>query len=172
MTATLDNDANKTFVVNDYFQNELNSYQQGRVLFPFQELTPGPHSITFKVWDVHNNSSEAQTEFIVESSAELALDHVLNYPNPFTTSTTFMFEHNRPYSMLDAQVQIFTVSGKLIKTIQGKIFNEGFRSEELQWDGLDDFGDRIGKGVYLYKLKVRTADGSSAEKFEKLVILR
>ena len=74
--------------------------------------------------------------------------------------------------MLDAQVQIFTVSGKLIKTIQGKIFNEGFRSEELHWDGLDDYGDRIGKGVYLYKLKVRTPDGSSAEKFEKLVILR
>jgi hypothetical protein len=172
MTATLDNDANKTFVLNDYFQNELNSYQQGRVLFPFQDLTAGPHTLTFKVWDVHNNSSEASTEFIVESSAELALDHVLNYPNPFTTSTTFMFEHNRPFSVLDAQVQIFTVSGKLVKTIQGKIFNEGFRSEELQWDGLDDYGDRIGKGVYLYKLKVRTQDGSSAEKFEKLVILR
>jgi len=168
----LDNDANKTFVLNDYFQNELNSYQQGRVLFPFQDLTAGPHTLTFKVWDVHNNSSEASTEFIVESSAELALDHVLNYPNPFTTSTTFMFEHNRPFSVLDAQVQIFTVSGKLVKTIQGKIFNEGFRSEELQWDGLDDYGDRIGKGVYLYKLKVRTQDGSSAEKFEKLVILR
>ncbi len=172
MTVTLDRDANKTIVVNDYFENNLNSYQQGKVSYPFQNLTPGPHTLTFKVWDVYNNSSEATTDFIVESSAELALDHVLNYPNPFTTSTTFMFDHNRPYSNLDVQVQIFTVSGKLIKTLSAPIFNEGFHSQELQWDGLDDFGDRIGKGVYLYRLKVRTPEGFTADKFEKLVILR
>jgi len=83
-----------------------------------------------------------------------------------------MFEHNRPYTTLNAQVQVFTISGKLIKTISGQIFTEGFRSEELTWDGLDDFGDKIGKGVYLYKLRVSTPDGSNAEKFEKLVILR
>jgi hypothetical protein len=49
--------------------------------------------------------------FVVSESAKLALDHVLNYPNPFTTHTTFMFEHNRPYVPLDVQVQIYTVSG-------------------------------------------------------------
>ncbi|MFM2135849.1 MAG: hypothetical protein RL021_1249, partial [Bacteroidota bacterium] len=172
MTAELDNDAGKTYVVNDYYENDLNSYQQGKVMFPFEELPAGPHTLKFKVWDVHNNSSEAFTDFIVAESAELALDHVMNYPNPFTTSTTFMFEHNRPNTALDAQVQIFTVSGKLIKTINATIFNEGFRSEDLSWDGLDDYGDRIGKGVYVYKLKVRAPEGAIADKFEKLVILR
>ncbi len=172
MTATLDQDASKTIVLNDFYENELNSYQQGKVTYPFQDLAAGPHSLTFKVWDVFNNSTEVTTTFIVENSEELVLDHVLNYPNPFTTSTTFMFEHNRPYTSLDAQVQIFTISGKLVKTINGRILNQGFRSEDLHWDGLDDFGDRIGKGVYIYKLKVRTPDGSSTEKFEKLVILR
>ena len=83
-----------------------------------------------------------------------------------------MFEHNRPFTNLDIQVQIYTVSGKLIKTIASKIFSEGYRSDELEWNGLDDFGDRIGKGVYVYKLRVRTSDGDYADKFEKLVILR
>ena len=83
-----------------------------------------------------------------------------------------MFEHNRPLTQLEAQVQIFTVSGKLVKTINGRIFSEGFRSEDLSWDGRDDYGDRIGKGVYLYKLKVGAPDGSTSEKLEKLVILR
>ena len=172
MTATLDNDPNKVTVLNDYYQNELNSFQRGRVDYPYQDLKAGPHTLKFKVWDVYNNSAEASTDFIVAESAALALDHVLNYPNPFTTSTKFMFEHNRPYTTLNAQVQVFTISGKLIKTISGQIFTEGFRSEELTWDGLDDFGDKIGKGVYLYKLRVSTPDGSNAEKFEKLVILR
>lgn len=172
MTGYLDNDPGKAVVLNDYYENDLNSYQQGRVKYQFKDLAPGPHSMHFKVWDVHNNSADATTEFIVAESAKLALAHVLNYPNPFTTHTTFMFEHNRPYNQLDVRVQIFTISGKLVKTIRGQIYSEGYRSDDLEWNGLDDFGDKIGKGVYVYKLRVKTHSGEYADKFEKLVILR
>ena len=102
----------------------------------------------------------------------MALAHVLNYPNPFTTYTEFFFEHNRPCSTLDVKVQVFTVSGRLVKTIGRQVACEGFRSEPLAWDGLDDFGDKLGRGVYVYRLGVRTPEGDEAEVFEKLVILR
>jgi hypothetical protein len=49
---------------------------------------------------------------------------------------------------------------------------DGFRSEQITWDGLDDFGDRIGRGVYVYRLKVTAPDGSWADKYEKLVVLK
>ncbi len=172
ITSTIDEDNSKIAVLNDYYESDLDSYQSGKVKFPYSSLSSGRHSIRFKIWDVYNNSSEARTEFIVAETAELALEHVLNYPNPFTTHTTFMFEHNRPYQQLSAQVQIFTVSGKLIKTINRIITTEGYRSDDIEWDGLDDYGDRIGRGVYIYKLKVKDFNGSSSEKFEKLVILR
>ncbi|REJ81173.1 MAG: T9SS C-terminal target domain-containing protein [Bacteroidetes bacterium] len=172
MTAELNNDKSKVIVLNDYYENDLNSYQQGKVKYPYKNLPPGPHTVRLKVWDVFNNSGEAVTEFVVAETAELALDHVLNYPNPFTTNTTFMFEHNKPFSELDVRVQIFTVSGKLVKTISQRITPKGFRSDDLKWDGLDEYGDKIGKGVYIYKLRVRTPEGQYADKFEKLVILR
>jgi len=172
MTAELDGKSEKRYVLNDYYENDLDSYQAGKVRYPFKNLASGPHTLTFKVWDVFNNSSESSTDFVVSESAELALDHVLNYPNPFTTHTTFMFEHNKPYSTMDVQVQIYTVSGKLIKTISDRITTEGYRSDKMQWDGLDDFGDKIGKGVYVYRLRVQTTDGQYADKYEKLVILR
>ena len=158
--------------MNDYYGNDLNSYQKGKLNYQFKSLSSGLHTLTLKAWDVYNNSSEAATEFIVSESATLALDHVLNYPNPFTTHTTFMFEHNRPFVPMDVQIQVFTVSGKLIKTLSDKITPTGFRSDDIEWDGLDDFGDKIGKGVYVYKLRIRTNDGDYADKFEKLVILR
>jgi hypothetical protein len=60
----------------------------------------------------------------------------------------------------------------MVKTINSVVRTEGFRSEPIEWDGLDDFGDSIGRGVYIYRLKVSTPDGASAEQFEKLVILR
>jgi flagellar hook assembly protein FlgD len=83
-----------------------------------------------------------------------------------------MFEHNKPGESLFVQVKIFTVSGKLVKTIQQQVQTEGYRIDNIHWDGLDDYGDKIGKGVYVYKLNVATASGETANKFEKLVILR
>ena len=127
-----------------------------------------------KSWfDVYNNFSEAETEFIVTDDEDLALKHVLNYPNPFTTYTEFQFEHNRANQPMDIQIQVFTVSGKLVKTINTTKVPNGNRVTGIAWNGLDDYGDKIGKGVYVYRVKVRTqADNVLAEKYEKLVILR
>jgi flagellar hook assembly protein FlgD len=135
-------------------------------------MTPGEHRITFKAWDVHNNSSERTLDFLVADDAGIALDHVLNYPNPFTTNTAFFFEHNQPCEFLDVRIQVFTVGGKLVKTINERVKQNGFRSDSISWDGTDDFGDRIGKGVYVYRLEVKNEAGQRADKFEKLVILK
>lgn len=169
--ATLDANTEKAIVLNDYYQSDLNSYKSGKIRYPLTDISEGKHTLKLKVWDVYNNSSESYTEFIVAKSAELALSHVLNYPNPFTTRTQFYFEHNQACDLLEVQVQVFTVSGKLVKSINQFVHSEGFRSEPIEWNGRDDFGDKIGRGVYLYRVKVKTSDGAAAEKYEKLVIL-
>jgi hypothetical protein len=171
ITAVLDGNTDGTVVLNDYYQADLNSYKSGTIRYPFSALSEGNHSLKLKVWDVYNNSSQAYTEFVVARSAELALSHVLNYPNPFTSKTQFYFEQNQCCQVLDVQVQIFTISGKLVKNIDQFVHTEGFRSEPIEWDGRDDFGDKIGRGVYIYRIKVKTSEGATAEKYEKLVIL-
>jgi flagellar hook assembly protein FlgD len=70
------------------------------------------------------------------------------------------------------RIQIFTVSGKLVKSIVQQTAPSGFRSEPIEWDGLDDYGDKIGRGVYVYKVEIKNPDGQKAEQFEKLVVLR
>lgn len=171
IAAVLDENTNKTIVLNEYYQADLNSYQSGTVRYPFSQLSEGRHTLKMKVWDVYNNSSDAYTEFVVSQSAELALSHVLNYPNPFTTNTQFMFEHNRPCADLDVNIQIFTVSGKVVKTINEQVNCDGFRAEGINWNGRDEYDQKIGRGVYVYKIKVRTPEGYTALAFEKLVIL-
>ncbi|HEY0039749.1 MAG TPA: T9SS type A sorting domain-containing protein, partial [Flavisolibacter sp.] len=93
-------------------------------------------------------------------------------PNPFTTHTSFWFEHNYPGADLAARVDIYTVAGKRIKTITKTINTTGNRSSELDWDGRDEWGAKIGRGVYLYYLSVKTANGKSAGKWERLAILQ
>jgi len=159
-------------ILNDYYEADLDTYKSGQVNYQLSGLIPGNHSLRLKVWDAHNNSSEASIDFVVESDEDLALNHVLNYPNPFTTQTQFFFEHNQSCEYLDVRIQVFSVSGKLVKTIDRTMLNEGFRSDAIAWDGLDDFGDKIGRGVYVYKVEVSNPTGQKAEAFEKLVILR
>ena len=172
LVATLDENTSEPIVLNEYYTADLDSYQSGKVNYTMPTLEKGKHTLTLKVWDVNNNSSQTTIEFVVQEKADIALDHVLNYPNPFTTKTEFYFEHNQVCSELETQIQIYTVSGKLVKTINQLVNTQGFRSEGIAWDGKDEFGDQLAKGVYIYKLKVKSLDGIIAEKTEKLVLLK
>jgi hypothetical protein len=167
----MDENSSTPTVLNDYYTADLNTYRSGKVNFPYSSLTEGRHTLRLKVWDVYDNSSQSYTEFVVSSSAQLALKHVLNYPNPFSTHTSFFFEDNECCQSLNVEVEIFTVTGKLVKTISTSIFTDGYRSPPIDWDGRDDFGDKIGRGVYVYKLTVHSQAGGTSEKLEKLVIL-
>ena len=168
----LDGDTTNPITLNDFYQTELNDYTKGKVNYKLRDLEVGPHSIKIKAWDTYNNSSETTLNFTVVSDAVLNLENVLNYPNPFVNYTEFWFNHNKPNEALEVQVQVFTISGKLIKTINQNIITTGNLSRSISWNGLDDFGNKIGKGVYVYKLKVKsTISNLTSEKFEKLVIL-
>jgi len=171
ITAVLDGNVNDVLILNDFYESELDSYQKGIIKYPFKNLSEGKHTLTLKVWDVYNNSSEATLNFVVVKNKEIALEKVINYPNPFTTHTEFWFEHNQAGKYLNAQVQIYTISGKLVKTIQQDVYAEGYREASITWNGLDDYDDKLARGVYIYRLKVRSSNGTIAEKYEKLVIL-
>ena len=175
----LDGNTQNTIVLNDFYESELDDYTKGTVRYPLSKLPEGRHNIRVKAWDVANNSAEGYTEFIVASSAEVALERVLNYPNPFTDYTCFQFDHNLANQEIDIMIQVFTISGRLVKTLQASAFTDGAlrRDDCLEWDGRDDYGDRLGRGIYLYRVKVRALDTgggslSGESEFEKLVILK
>jgi len=173
LIAILDDNQANPIILNDYYQTELDNFKKGKVKFQLRDLKPGLHTIKFKAWDTYNNLSEATLTFNVVTDNGITLKHVLNYPNPFVNYTEFWFEHNRPNEPLNVQIQIFTISGKLVKTINKTVQTTGTLSREITWNGLDDFGSIIGKGVYIYKLKVVSSSTQEhAEKIEKLVILR
>lgn len=171
ITAILDENSAEPFMLNDYYVSELNTYQQGRLKYLFSELSPGKHSLTVKAWDVNNNSSEVRLNFVVQQKEAPKISRLFNYPNPFSTSTQFILEHNQSCSALDVQLQIYTIGGRLVKTIQEKAVTSGFTIRGIDWDGRDEYGDRLANGIYVYRLIYQTEDGKKAEDTQKLVIL-
>lgn len=172
ITGVLNDDNGNAYTLNQYYKTDLNSYKSGQVQYPLNDLPEGLHRIEVKAWDINNNSGKGYTEFVVASSAELALKNVLNYPNPFMDYTQFWFEHNRPNEPLNVMVQVYTLSGKLIKTLHQEIQTAGYRSDDITWDGLDDFGSKIGRGAYVYILTVKTNDNKTARQVQRLVVLK
>jgi hypothetical protein len=171
LTAILD-ESGKPILMNSFYQAAKDNFREGEVRYPFADLPQGEHSVTVKVWDVLNNSGEARLDFVVADEEDFAIKNLLNYPNPFSSNTTFHFDHNRPGESIQAQIQVYATSGKLIKTISGQISDIGFHNNDLKWDGFDDYGDRIGRGVYVYRLRLRTESGEYKQAIQKLVLLR
>jgi len=173
MTGLLDDNSQDLIVLNNFFESELDDYQRGRIDYPLNNLADGRHKMKVKAWDVFNNSGEGYTEFVVASSANVALEHVLNYPNPFTSSTEFMFEHNQEGNEIDIHIQVLTTSGKVVKSIRQNIFAENSSVRNIHWDGLDAYGNQLARGVYVYKVTVTSeSNGANEHKYEKLVLLR
>jgi hypothetical protein len=172
ITATLTNNGEVQKIdLNEYYESTLDSYQSGEIKYPFAKLAAGKYTLSIKAWDVFNNSSEKTTEFTVLDSKNFSIDKVYNYPNPFTTTTGFQFEHNRPGDNLSVMIQVFSVSGRLVKTIQQEVGNSGSRVANITWDGKDEYGDKLARGVYVYRLKAKASNGNIADQYQKLVIL-
>ena len=84
--------------------------------------------------------------------------------------------------MLDVNVQIYTITGKLVKTISSVVtaepFFQGFRTPRtaIEWDGKDDFGDAVGKGTYIFKVLAKSQNQNkckgTATAVEKMVLLK
>ncbi|PZU86159.1 MAG: hypothetical protein DI529_09100 [Chryseobacterium sp.] len=192
ITFVLDGDVVNTTSINDYYTSgdgngcnhgDLADYQKGSVTFPLKSLTPGEHQLVFKVWDINNNSTSSTLNFVVkdESEKKLVVNRLLNWPNPFTNKTYVQFEHNCD-DILDVNVQIYTITGKIVRTLSTSIsaepFLQGFRTprQAIEWDGKDDFGDTVAKGTYIFKIFARSQNqekcSGSATAVEKMVLLK
>lgn len=168
ITASLD--GGEEIVLNEYYSTEKDNYKRGIVLYPFYDLPPGRHTLRLKAWDSYNNSSDAYIEFVVADDEGLALQNVYNYPNPFSDNTTFQFEHNRAGDDLQVQLQIFSVTGQMVRTIERNYYSSPTRIADLEW-GISDESSNPAAGMYMYMLKVKSLnDGTEDFKYQKMVL--
>lgn len=162
----------EVIVLNSYYEADLDSYQSGRVVYPFKNLSEGVHSLYFKAWDVLNNSSEAAISFIVAPSHEAVIKKLFNYPNPFSEYTDFVFEHNQSCNLLLITIDIFNSLGQHVCQLVSENTSLGYKTEPIRWNGTSTDGRQLSSGVYLYNVKIKTCDGHEARQGSKLVIIK
>lgn len=133
-----------------------------------------------------NNSGTQDYKIQFEINNKPTVTNVLNYPNPFSTSTKFVFTLTGSEVPEVFTIQIMTITGKIVREIQRSELGNvhiGRNITDYAWDGKDEYGDRLANGVYLYKI-VTKLNGSDIEKasnsadkffvkdFGKMVLMR
>ena len=171
LVATLDDDSQSSVVLNNYYESDIDSYQSGVVSYPYANLQEGVHKLKIKVWDVHNNSSEAFTEFVVVANEGLVLDNLMNYPNPFSDFTRIHFEHNRPDDQLDVRIDIYDMNGKRIKSESRSISSGSYANSDFTWDGRSDQGAVLNSGIYICKVFISSDELQTESAISSQMIL-
>lgn len=156
----------------NYFTGDLDSGgKKGAIKYKFNNLAAGDYQMLLKAWDVFNNPSSEKFYFTVVPGNDLFISEIYNYPNPFSSTTTFTFQKNTINSPVDVDIKVYTIAGRLIRNLNAKNVMENF--VKVDWDGHDEDGNQIANGTYLYKLNVKSTDGAfSKSVLGKLAVIR
>ncbi len=150
-------------------------------------VTDGKYMLIVQAKDRSRNNSGTQDYKIqFEINNKPTVTNVLNYPNPFSSSTKFVFTLTGSEVPEVFTIQIMTITGKIVREIQRSELGNihiGRNITDYAWDGKDEYGDKLANGVYLYKIvtKLNGNDiekaGNAADKyfvkdFGKMVLMR
>lgn len=171
LEAILNDEEKNSIDLSQYYVSDIDSYgKSGMIEYNLSNLKLGKNKIKVVAWDILNNFTAKEIDFFVVADNSTVINELYNYPNPFNSSTYFVFQHNLS-STVNVEVKIYTIAGRCIKTIKKYGLTE--RYVKVYWDGKDENYNNIANGVYFYKVKVSTVGGDqTAEKIGKLSIIK
>jgi len=170
LSAKLTGAADDMIILNDFYTANMDSYKGGTVVYPFNNLPEGEHTLTLKAWDVYNNSSEKTIRFIVSDDIQPYISTVTCYPNPFMNETQFEFKHNQYGERLEVTVRIYSLQGQLIRELgPQEMAADGYGFAPIKWNGKDQYGNRTKKGMYIYNVIITTENGNKDRRSGKLI---
>jgi len=149
----------------EFIPAENSSENVAKMIFKPELDVEGIYTLTVQARDVSNNMA-GDNEFQVDFNVilEQQISNVYNYPNPFSTSTQFVFTITGYEIPEYLTIRILTLGGKVVREITKEELGPlriGNNITEYAWDGKDEYGDKLGNGVYLYQVYAKNASGET-----------
>lgn len=159
----VDENPKHTYILNNYFTANNNSYQQGHVSYKMPEMEEGRHTLTFRAWDLLNNSSTAMLNFQVVKGQDPQIYKIVTYPNPVsqTSNLIFRIEYDQPDEIVETTIRLYDVGGQLIHThLQNGV-------DGIAWN-LSELG--VNPGIYVYQVQIKTTTSNYVSKADKIIV--
>ncbi len=161
----IDDDPKMIYSLNEYFTASNNSYQAGQVSYLMEELANGPHSLTFRAWDLLNNSTTKSLNFIVEVGLDPSIYNVTTYPNPVQQSGVvhLIVNYDQPDELIETEIYLYNTAGQMVYS--HKQDNPDAVSINLPSLGLNT-------GVYIYSVKIKSASSKYSTTSGKIIVTK
>ena len=142
----------------------------GTINYPLSNLTDGQHSLRLKVWDVFGNSSEKTITFNVVKGLKPEMLDVYTTANPASTEAVFYVQHNRPDAVLNISLQVFDLMGRLVWSTSETGKSDLYTSAPITWNLCDNNGNRVPRGIYVYRASIMSNGMTQSSKAKKLAV--
>ena len=164
---TLDDQPNNLIVLNDYFAYDFGTYKEGTVNYQLQNLSPGRHSLTFRVWDHNNNFTTSSLDFIVGTDYQMKKSLCATI-NPARSSTQFVANISEAHIGGTITFEVYTTTGQKIWTNVQKIHTS---HPTQHWNLTTNSNTPLPKGIYIFRAKIESQNGSEEIDGERLIII-
>lgn len=166
----IDGSPQHTYNLNEYYVGEFGDFTQGSLSFSIPTLSPGSHTLTFRAWDVLNNSSVTTLNFVVDEKYKPELLELSATQNPATTSTNFRVVHNLPGAECTVTIDVFDFAGRKVWTTT-QTGGNGSNAYTIPWNLNTPAGGRLGSGIYLYRCTLQNGKSKKVSNTQKIIIL-
>ena len=159
---TIDDDPKLMYVLNDYYE-PTGGYQSGSVSYRLNNLSEGKHSLTFRAWDMLNNSTTRTLTFDVTLGLEPTIYSVIAYPNPLRVNEAMQFriDYDQPDELMEVHVYVYSPQGELV-------YHSMRKGTEQHSFAVSDA--HLKPGVFLYRVALTTTEGVVTGKTGKLIV--
>ncbi|MCD7973962.1 MAG: type IX secretion system sortase PorU, partial [Candidatus Azobacteroides sp.] len=171
VTITIDHSPYEVYTLNEYFESEIGNPKKGVFQFSIPTLSTGKHNLTFRVWDIMNNSSTATIEFNVHEGLAPKIFDLYTAPNPAREATNFYLTHDRPESQMTVRIDVYSLNGQLVWSHTESGYSETFNAVPISWDLRTSGGQRLSPGIYVYRATISSNGSSETSGAKKIIIL-
>jgi hypothetical protein len=169
LSLCIDGRSDLTYNINEFYVHEFGDFTRGSVAYNIPQLDDGPHSLTFRAWDVLNNTSQASLNFVVDNGLPTNILRLMASQNPAVNSTNFMVSFDLPGSECDSILEVFDFSGRRVWMHEESSTGErGVFS--VTWNLTNGAGAKVGSGIYLYRCRVKCGQSKWTSKTQKIVV--
>lgn len=150
--------------------NSLSQKNEAKLIYKPSFIVDGEYELRVQAIDRSNNDAgkyEYRINFNIDNKP--AISNFLNYPNPFSTQTQFVFTLTGSEIPEDIRIQIYSVTGKIVKEISRDELGDihiGNNITNYRWNGTDNFGDKLANGVYFYRV-IAKLNGKDMDKYSQ-----
>lgn len=160
----IDNSKKQTYILNNYYTAESNSYQRGTVSYILPELSNGDHTLTFRAWDMLNNASTQSFGFSVDNDAGPSVKSLVVYPNPVSQFGTLnmYISHDRPDDLMSIEIVFYNIVGQKIWSTYRSLYDTTI--------SLDMTEAALPVGTYIYQFTIQTSTQSSINHSGRIIV--